>query len=356
MSLNETVHDIAAGGDEAGLLPVRHPQGELFLCDITDAALKDDMASMEHPFFAITTKPDTRKRRYENGNSWLEIVPSVNGLATIFDKDILIFAASQMMAARKAGRPISQEMILTAKDILVFTNRHTGGRDYDLLADALARLQGTQYQTNVVTGKKEERHVFSLVDSASVARDPRTRRITECRIKLSDWFFRSIDNHEVLTLHPDYFRLRKPIERRVYEIARKHCGQQLEWSIGLELLQRKSGSADTLRKFRMYIREIAERKHLLDYEVHFANDKVTFKSRKAQQKIADQGDAMGFVPDEETLHDARQVAPGWDVLELLRKWREWMALSDADLPRSPAKAFVGFCRKYYEQHGGPEEP
>ncbi|MCA9184408.1 MAG: replication initiator protein A [Pirellulaceae bacterium] len=32
----------------------------------------------------------------------------------------------------------------------------------------------------------------------------------------------------MLTLHRDYFRLRKPLERRVYEIARKHCGPKAE--------------------------------------------------------------------------------------------------------------------------------
>ncbi len=38
----------------------------------------------------------------------------------------------------------------------------------------------------------------------------------------------AIKAHEVLTLPPDYFRLRKPTERRIYEIARKHCGKQAE--------------------------------------------------------------------------------------------------------------------------------
>jgi len=355
--LHETLPaSIAPSGDEASapLLPVRHPQRELFLCDVADAVLKDDMASMEHPFFALTTKPDRRIRRYENGNTWLEVVPSVKGLATIYDKDILIFATSQLMAARKMGRPISQELLLTARDVLVFTNRHTGGRDYELLGEALARLQGTQVQTNIKTAGKEERHIFGLVDSASVARDPKSGRVTELRIKLSDWFFRAIEAQEVLTLHADYFRLRKPIDRRIYEIARKHCGAQFEWKIGLDLLRKKCGTADTLRKFRFNLRELMESNHLPDYEVQ-SNDKdmVIFTSRKAQEKIEGAAGLHRFALDPEVYHDARQVAPGWDVHVLEDKWRHWMIDGGLDAPKDAGKAFVGFCRKFYERNGSP---
>ena len=60
-------------------------------------------------------------------------------------------------------------------------------------------------------------------------------------VTLSDWMYRSVVSKSVLTLHRDYFRLRKPLERRVYEIARKHCGRQAEWRIGLETLLKKIG-------------------------------------------------------------------------------------------------------------------
>jgi len=336
------------------LLPVRHPQRELFLCDVADAVLKDDMASMEHPFFALTTKPDRRVRRYENGNTWLEVVPSVKGLATIYDKDILIYAASQLIGARKQGRSISQELLLTARDVLVFTNRHTGGRDYELLSEALARLQGTQVQTNVKTAGKEERHIFGLVDSASVARDPKSGRITELRIKLSDWFFRAIEAQEVLTLHPNYFRLRKPIERRIYEIARKHCGAQFEWKISLALLHKKCGTADTLRKFRFNVRELMEKNHLPDYEVRLdETDMVIFRSRKGLERLEEATTKNDLSLDPETYHDAKQVAPGWDVYMLEEKWRLWMLDGGLDAPKDPGKAFVGFCRRYFERHGAP---
>jgi hypothetical protein len=55
------------------LLPARHRQHDLFVCDVADAVLKDDMASMEHPVFSLSKNPETTVRRYENGNKWVEV-------------------------------------------------------------------------------------------------------------------------------------------------------------------------------------------------------------------------------------------------------------------------------------------
>jgi len=44
-----------------------------------------------------------------------------------------------------------------------------------------------------------------------------------------------------------------------------------------------------------------------------------------------------------THEQARKAAPGWDVYELERQWREWIAKKG--VPRKPDAAFVAFCRK-----------
>lgn len=36
------------------LLPERHPQHDLFICDVADAVLKDVMPQMEHPFYSLS--------------------------------------------------------------------------------------------------------------------------------------------------------------------------------------------------------------------------------------------------------------------------------------------------------------
>tara|TARA_R110002072_G_scaffold302664_1_gene487128 strand:- start:44 stop:307 length:264 start_codon:yes stop_codon:yes gene_type:complete len=72
------------------LLPDKHPQSDLFICDVADAVLKDIMPQMEHPFYSLSKKPEMNVRRYEHNGNWLEVIPSHKGLATIYDKDILI--------------------------------------------------------------------------------------------------------------------------------------------------------------------------------------------------------------------------------------------------------------------------
>src|SRR5271168_2933345 len=92
------------------LLPAKHSNGDLFICDVADAALKDLIPQMEHPFFSLSKKPDTAIRRYEHNGNWLEIVPSVKGLATIYDKDILIYCISQIMEKLKRKEKVSQRV------------------------------------------------------------------------------------------------------------------------------------------------------------------------------------------------------------------------------------------------------
>jgi len=76
----------------------------------------------------------------------------------------------------------------------------------------------------------------------------------------------------VLTLSPDYFRLRKPLDRRIYELARKHCGAQASWRVTVATLHEKSGSTGGLRKFRLNVKTLAETDELPDYRVTFDHD------------------------------------------------------------------------------------
>ena len=101
------------------------------------------------------------------------------------------------------------------------TNRSTGQRGYKLFNDALRRLQGTQIETNITTGGKEEMDLFSFIDRARTVKETRDGRMEAIEITLSDWVFNAINEkgRDILTISRDYFRLRKPLERRLYEIA-----------------------------------------------------------------------------------------------------------------------------------------
>lgn len=339
------------------LIPERHPQHDLFICDVGDAVLKDVMPQMEHPFYSLSKKPETAVRRYEHNGNWLEVTPSVKGLATIYDKDILIYCISQIMAKLKLNEPVSQRVRISSRELLVFTNRGTAGKDYKALIEALDRLEGTRIRTNIVTGDEEQVDGFGLIDASAIRRKHGLDgRLLYCEVKLSDWVFNAIRHNEVLTLHRDYFRLRKPIERRIYELARKHCGQQSSWKASVEILFKKSGSQGTERRFRFAIKELAESDHLPDYQVEFDPETgmVTFTNRGSMKAALTAPAAEPWTGplDGDIFGDARNVAPGWDVHYLEREWREWLGENEI-APKNPERHFIKFCQSWFEKRGRP---
>lgn len=269
-----------------GLLPIHHPNKDFFLCELFDYALKDDGASMEAPIFTLATKPDLSvwEWKSKDGLSSVKVTPSVLGRATQFDKDILIYVISQLTEAMNQGKNdlVSRTVRFRVHDYLVTTNRTTGGHDYKSMEMALERLRGTSITTNIKTGGRRTKEGFGVIDSWSIVeKSPTDSRMIAVEVTLSKWLFNAVQAHEVLTLNRNYFRLRKPIERRIYEIARKHCGNQPRFLIDLQLLQNKCGSQSKLYEFRRSIRELIEVDTLPDYVMKLddTKDQVSFTPR-----------------------------------------------------------------------------
>ena len=162
------------------------PMRDFFVCDIFDASPKGDLASMEHPFFSLSTRPDRTIRRYARGGVEVTVTPSVKGRATIHDKDILIYCISQLMAALNAGRTISRRLTLTAHDLLLATRRDTGGDSYTRLREAFERLAGTRITTNLATGGVEVTRGFGLIEAWEIVRKTRGGRMVSVSVTLSD--------------------------------------------------------------------------------------------------------------------------------------------------------------------------
>lgn len=338
------------------LLPDRHPNPDFFVCDVLDAVPKDDMASMEHPIFSLSTKPDTSILRYEHNGNKVEIAPSVRGLASIHDKDILIYCISQLIAKMNNGEQPSRVIRLKAYDLMASTNRETSGDGYRRLKEAFERLAGTRITTDILTNGERVVSGFGLIDSWEIKiKDPKLGRMVELEIVLSKWIYNAAVGREVLTLHRDYFRLRKPLERRMYELARKHCGKQREWVISLDLLKKKCGSTSTDKEFRRLVGSICEEdlahSHIPDYSISLDGNNVLFVNRQSMKNSEPVKLIETFpVLDAETYHDARTVAPGYDVYELEQQWREFWVDTGRPILRDPDAAFVAFCRRRAEKN------
>jgi len=273
-----------------GLLPVRHPTRDFFLCDMFDYALKDDGASMEVPIFTLATKPDLTVWHWQSkdGDRSITVTPSVQGRATQFDKDVLIYIVSQMTEALNRDRFDAKNRVVrfTVYDYLVSTNKPTGGKEYQRLETAMERLRGTSIKTNIKTGGERVKEGFGLIERWKIVeKSPTDERMIAVEVTLSEWLYNAVQAHEVLTINRDYFRLRKPLERRLYELARKHTGHQTEWKIGLDLLHEKSGSKAELKEFRRMIVEIIEADTLPDYRMvlNKENDQVHFYTKNPKR-------------------------------------------------------------------------
>ena len=269
------------------LLPDRYPNKDFFVADIFDASPKDDMASMEHPMFSLATQPDLVQRHYEHNGNSLTITPSILGLATIWDKDILIYCISQLMEGINRGREPSQVIRITAYDLLVSTNRPKGGSDYTRLKAAFERLAGTRIKTNIVTNGEVVTEGFGFIDRWKIVeRSKNDDRMVAVEVKLSDWLYNAVLGAELLTINRGYFRLRGGLERRLYELARKHCGTQTRWTVGIPLLYKKSGAKCLEKVFRSRIKKIAKNDVteplLPDYKIRYLaeKDQVVFFNRK----------------------------------------------------------------------------
>ncbi|HFH4246427.1 TPA: replication initiator protein A [Pseudomonas aeruginosa] len=280
--------------DEAGkggLVKVRHPNRDFFLADLFDYAMKDDGASMEAPIFTLSTKPDLSIWTWtsKDGNKSIKVAPSVLGRATQHDKDVLIYVVSQLTEALNRGREDAKHRVVrfTVYDFLVTTNRGVGGDDYQRLQEAFERLRGTSITTDIKTGGQRVKEGFGIIDRWKIIeKAPDDERMIAVEVTLSEWLYNAVSAFEVLTIHPDYFRLRKPLARRLYELARKHCGHQTSWVIGLELLRDKSGSKSNIKEFRRMVRAIEADDSLPEYRlVVGSNDKVTFYVRDGARLI-----------------------------------------------------------------------
>lgn len=316
----------------------RYPTGDFFVCDVFGAPPKDDLGTMEHPIFSLSTRPDRRMLSYAHNGVTVDVVPSVRGRATIHDKDILIFCISQLMAAVNMGREVSRTLHLKAHDLLVATNRDTSGDGYARLRDALERLAGTRITTNMTAGDFETTSGFGLIESWDIVRRSKGGRMISVTVTLSEWLFQSVMNKSVLTLNRDYFRLRKPLERRIYELARKHCGRQRAWKVSVATLHHKSGSAAPIRVFRASLRRMITDANLPDYDMAEETGDIMRFTRVAVVE------PTTLSLKSETFEAARALAPGFDVYALQAEWQGFWHETGRKRLSSPDAAFLGWLK------------
>ncbi|MEG3166295.1 replication initiator protein A [Sphingomonas sp. PB2P19] len=250
-------------------------QGDLFLLDSPlHGEVRGERSLMAFPFFALSKNAWLKPLTYNDATVSIEVRPSASGVATIYDKEIVLYIASLMAAKLEAGGSVEQDFIFTAHDLFSVTGSNHSARSYGRLSEALERLQGTQIRTNIEAGGEGEEGFFSWLSEAKLHYTKTKngdRRLKAVKVRLCDWLFRAIllDRH-VLDYASAYFQL-GPIERRIYEVARSTCESD-GLDIDLATFRLQIGYQNPLSNFKAALKQIVAIDSIPDYHLELIEE------------------------------------------------------------------------------------
>ena len=267
-------------------------QLELFRALPGDLAPRDAQDLMTYPFFSLSKSHRVTPIDFRMGDVAIRVEATAeHGMASIWDADVLIWAASQLVEARDRGLRASRLMTATPYEILTFIRRGTSVRDYHRLKAALDRLQSTTVATTLRQPTERRMHRFSWVNEWKERADANGRPLG-IELIIPDWLYAAILNDAlVLTIDRAYFQLTGGLERWLYRIVRKHAGRQPGgWCFEVSHLHLKSGSLSPLKRFAFELRDITRRQPLpgfrLAMEVSpFGRQVLTFKPVKSDSAV-----------------------------------------------------------------------
>lgn len=277
-------------------------QVDLFLPQLTALPLRDQRETMERPFFSLSKRKRLKPIDYVSPDRKITVHVSANseyGLATIYDLDILIYCASVLIEHKRRGtNDIPQTLHVVPYDMLKTLKREVGGRAYELLGNALDRLQSTTVKTNIRSGDAVET-TFSWIDSHSQLKD-RSGNVRGMRITLAKWFYDGVlMDGGVLAIDPAYFTMTGGRERWLYRVARKHAGGAGSdgFAISMPTLFEKSGAEGDYRRFKFEMTKIARENALPGYALEI------------QQREAAEPMLRMIRRDRDSLGDAGKPSP-----------------------------------------------
>lgn len=246
-----------------------------FVPTVQDAPIKDDFNLMDIAPFSLSKSGGAGVIRYELKDSIITIEGGAEvGIATAYDYDIVINMISHLAEATRRYRvdeakglkPSIPPQVYrpAAAEILKFCRRELGGKQYDDLERALARLQATNIRITNLKGEGKDRRAtesFPLIGRYKVVSRTNQDRIDQVEIEVPLWVYEGVVRPDgkptILTLNPDYFLISRPIARFIYRLARKAAGDTTA-CYSLKELRKRCDAKMPMRKFRRTIEEIVE--------------------------------------------------------------------------------------------------
>jgi plasmid replication initiation protein len=358
------------------------PQFDLFVPSVTNLPLRDQRETMERPFFSLAKRKRLKPIEYisPNGEVFVNVYPNPEfGMATIWDADMLIWAASTLNDMRKRGmNDLPRTLHFHPHDLLRTICRETGGRQYQLLRESLARLQATSIVTNIRVQRGKKHRQFSWIESWTDLVDEETNQSRGMSLTLSEWFYEGIlMDGGLLSVDPVYFSITGGRERWLYRVARKHSGGAGEegFAIALQTLFEKSGAEGTYRRFKFEIQSLVRRNDLPGFSLALEAGKgepllrmirreiptpspsqlaASAKERASKPASSRNRSKPPSLPlfgsrtlSAEALERIRADFPGWDIQTLQAEFNAWLGERDERTPRNYEAAFYGFVRRIH---------
>lgn len=262
--------------------PAGDAQPDFFVPALYDVGTKDSRSIMDVAVFRLS-KRDKRAGeiiRYELSDGYVEVKAGPDGMASIWDYDLILMMVSHLTEAMnqyrdgKSEKP-GQAYRLHISDILKFCRRGDGGRQADEIEAALDRLKGTTIKVvreRSTTSGKPMREVKAegLIGGYSVLSQTDLGKVASVEIEAPTWLYKEVTDGkrpDVLTVHPDYFLIDPGIGRFVYRLARRAAGKgQATWSF--KTIFERSGSAGTFKEFCRLLRKVIQSNDLPEYILH----------------------------------------------------------------------------------------
>ena len=368
-----------------------NPQFDLFLPNIVDLRFRDQKDTMERPFFSLSKSKRMKPIKYHNDNDGIFVTVQPHqdyGMATIWDADVLIWAASVLSDMKNRGmNDIPRELKFQPHDLLKVIGRTTGGKDYAQLRGSLDRLKSTIITTNIrVPRGNSKRIIFSWIDQWVDLIDSQTKESNGLSLTLSDWFYRGVtEEGGVLSIDPAYFSISGGRERWLYRVARKHAGGNGAegFAISMPILFEKSGAEGTYRRFKSEMQRIVARNDLPGFLLTLSQrerepilhmvrrdqvseaEQVAWKSNLRLARPRPVSSRSMKDPDpsplpllrpilriltEQGIARVRAHFPDWDIYALQAEFNTWIDEDPAREPRDYDAAFYGFVRQHHHRN------
>lgn len=258
--------------------PPKGDQLEFFVPEVRDVSAKDSRSLMDVAVFRLSKggRAGQAPLRYEwDDGSEVEVQPSAQGLATVWDYDLVLMAVSHLAEAanryrRGTGPRPSRGVRLLPADIVQFCRMGRGGRQYDAITSAVDRLSGTTViQRRVVDDQLVTIRDGLIGNHSRVVSDLQSGRVRSVEIEVPAWAYGAVvdaERPEVLTMHRDYFLLTSGVARFLYRLCRQSAGRG-EWQWLFRSLWERSGKTSAFKEFTRNLRAIIAEDALPEYSL-----------------------------------------------------------------------------------------